>query len=304
VDPRFVPALLLEAERLEAKDDLEAARETRRRAIALSEDGRAQALLELGEALRDGRREDVVDARRRFLRVDRAAPSPYLGVSLYSRMARGKDYLESEDFVAASAELAAARALWPELPGPAILLGEAYHRSGDPDKAEETFRELAGEARLHPDPRVLDQAALGIAQTWIQLRDPEKALEWAEKARQTSLRESLRCDYLRRLGRLDEAVAAGKRAVALDESSHAAYCHLAAALLERNVRLLKRGERANLPTARNGEETIAVCRKAVKLNPRCGGAWDHLRRALRLEGRTLEAVEALGEALEHYDRAI
>jgi serine/threonine-protein kinase len=109
----------------------------------------------------------------------------------------------------------------------------------------------------------------------------------------------LQANALRDQGKLDEAIACYKKAIALDPKSADAHNNLGFAL-----------DRVG-----RQKEAIEAWREAVRLNPRLGNTWYWLGKALLLQGRPREALAPLGEAAKllpaqtardrnlHYDAA-
>jgi predicted O-linked N-acetylglucosamine transferase (SPINDLY family) len=83
------------------------------------------------------------------------------------------------------------------------------------------------------------------------------------------------------MGKMDEAVAAYRQAVALDPRNAGAYCNLGAALRD------------------NGhfDEAIVICRQAIGLDPSCAEAHCNLGVALRDKGQLDEAITAFHQAI-------
>ncbi|MBI4583298.1 MAG: tetratricopeptide repeat protein [Planctomycetes bacterium] len=205
-------------------------------------------------------------------------------------------------------------ALWPDLVEPALLKGKAYFLLGKQDIAERIFEEAYRKAPFRDEVAqimvILYSGSFGRFQRG-DFASFEKALEWAERLKEGSVKETWRSACLRRLGRWQDAEAAARKAIALDGQSALAFCQLGWALMrqyrhEEALRVLRQA--ADLDPAdpfphhmtgfilfRQGKvaESVPEYRKAIELDPNFVGA--HWMLAHRLD-HFGKLEEALGEA--------
>ncbi len=164
--------------------------------------------------------------------------------------------------------------------GPAALLAEgmAHHSAGRLAEAEAAYRRVLDASTGHPDALHL----LGVIA--LQVNKPAAAVELIGQAIRANPRSvvyhSNLGSALRRLGRLDEALAACRRALELDASFADGYNNLANVLLDKQLHA----------------ETADALRRLLSYRPALTEQRLMLARVLILDGRPAEAVEAL-EAL-------
>ncbi|MBI4604880.1 MAG: hypothetical protein HY721_23200 [Planctomycetes bacterium] len=140
---------------------------------------------------------------------------------------------------------------------PSLLLAKAHYLEDDKAAAEDVFREMHRSAA----PEDKTEAALWIAAVYNALRDWQKGLEWTEELGDRPLADRLRGFFYCRLGRMEDALVAGRRAIARDGGDLLAHRILAAALLE-DVRSGPGPRRAGrLP------ELLRVSSAALELDP-------------------------------------
>lgn len=195
-----------------------------------------------------------------------------------------------------------------------LALGVSHHGAGRFAEAEAAYRKL-----LQTQPENAEALhMMGVLA--LQTGNPTTAVDFIAQAirrkSDVSIFYSNLGAALRRLGRLDEAIAAGRQAVKLDENFADAIINLANALCDKGlfgeaVPLLKRVVRLRpdavdqyLLLARalilddKNEEAVAVMQDALRRRPRHAPAYINMGVALKKLGRFDEAVAAYLKALE------
>jgi len=245
-----------------------------------------------------------------------AAQETYLGAAIEARLGRGRAWLEAGSLDHALVDFGAASALWPELPGPALLLAKTYLKKGDSSRAEDIIEAVvarAGDAGATAS----GDAALRVVQLYASLHEHEKALFWSARAPASPARERMRAQLLLRLpGKRVEALAAAQEAVRLDSKDPSCREALGCALLfekdldaaraefEEALRLDPRLATARKNLARvflqEGEpqKAEAEAREAIPIDPLDPWAHTILGEALRRQKKPAEAIEAHNKAIE------
>ncbi len=245
-----------------------------------------------------------------------AAQETYIGAALEARLGRGRAWFEEGSLDHALVDFGAASALWPELPGPALLLAKTYLKKGDRRRAEEIIEAVVARAGEAGAPASGD-AALRVVQVYASLREREKALSWSAKAPASPARERMRAQLLLRLPeKRDEALAAAQEAVRLDSKDPRCREALGCALLFRKDLDAAREEfeealrlDARLSTARKNlarvflqkgepQKAEAEAREAIKIDPLDPWAHTCLGEALRRQKKPAEAIEAHNRAIQ------
>jgi tetratricopeptide (TPR) repeat protein len=160
--------------------------------------------------------------------------------------------------------------LRPTEPDPYFGAGLCLSAVGDAEGATTTFRQyVAMDAR--PDSRdFVEIARRNLAELERSLT--AKANAMPKRASQTLIRAREDRDH----GRVEEAIAAYRAAIAAGEKSAEAHAELGAQLV----------------SARRAPEAVDVLRAAVRLDPSSATAWYHLAFALRESGQLESAVQA------------
>jgi tetratricopeptide (TPR) repeat protein len=266
-DPGFVPAsvLLKELESTGSTED-----EGNETAAA---SGWATWWLRAYHATREQRWAEAERAFAELMKYENQATSPYVGLSIETRMGRGKARYELEDYSGAVEDFAVARNSWPTFLEPALFLGRAWHRQGDKQRAEKIFQGL-----LKERPESRDEVACFVALVYKSLMDFEKALEWAEKMPHSFVRERFELDFNFNLHRYDEAIACGKAALELKPDDYFSLCMLGAAIIFRH------------PGRERSGEIVVLGRKATAIYPEHFLGYSILEGGLREQGRYDEAL--------------
>ncbi|MGH7378329.1 MAG: tetratricopeptide repeat protein, partial [Candidatus Methylomirabilales bacterium] len=124
-------------------------------------------------------------------------------------------------------------------------------------------------------------AAIGVAALYRFFSEYQKGLDWSDKIQAEYLRERNRIIFLRRLGRVPEALAAGKRAVELNPNDARAYSNLAGAYSEKD----------------DLGKAIELCQKAIEIDPADLRPQSHLGFYLFRRGKLEPAIEHLRESI-------
>jgi tetratricopeptide (TPR) repeat protein len=192
--------------------------------------------------------------------------------------------------------------------------GLALHGRGDLAGAERLYREALNLDQNHADAWHL------LGAVALQANNPAAALELIAQAIRRNNRSpayySNLGSALRRLGRLEEAVAAGKQAIALDGDFVDALSNLANILIDLRrsaeaVPLLTRvvklrpdlvDHRLNLARAQiladKSDDAVATLQELLRLVPNHAPALINLGVALKKTGKTDDAIAAYRKALE------
>ena len=144
----------------------------------------------------------------------------FLGMALEVRLRLGRIHLKEKEYEQALLDFGAAQALWPELVEPSLLVGRTLLLMEKPETAEALFK------RLHQRARFSDDVALAIIDVYHGAATWTEGLEWSEKLKSRADRERKRADFLRHLGRLDEALEAAEAARGLDPDQADIYYEL------------------------------------------------------------------------------
>jgi tetratricopeptide (TPR) repeat protein/serine/threonine protein kinase len=309
-EPGFVPAFDLMVAIHENSGDTSAAQAMRNRAADFRRDVWSNAWVRAYKYKEDKEWAKANQAFGELIALEEAGGEYYLGFSISTRLGRGGMRLMAKDFSGAVEDFSAACALWPGRIAPALLLGKTYYLKGDPGHANKIFEELYSRK---PD---LDEVCLRVAELYLRLDEYLMGLEWAEKARESARREAFRSAFLQLLGRQEEAIEAGYRAIEIDPSIDWAYFYLGNALyalgkyeeavaayrrgieIEPNDRSLHTNLGAALVDQGKPEEAIVECQKAIELNSDNSGAHINLGNALAALGKVEEAIAEYRKALE------
>jgi tetratricopeptide (TPR) repeat protein len=279
-DPGFFPALI-ERESASGRADEEVVARLEHALAAAGQAGIAKDSILAYRAKAKREWQEAEKALGRLLASFSAGaePSePYIGFRLQALLERGRARIETGDLDGAVEDFVTARALWPELSEPVLLLGKTYHLQGDTARAEAGFEEFHGKTQRK------DEFALEVAWLCIKsLREYERGLAWAEKASESAHREALRAQFMSLyLGRAEEGLVAATRAVELDPNLSRAHSALAIAL-QATDKL---------------DEAIAEHRKAIELDPGQSMPHNNLASILREQGKLEEAVAECRIAIE------
>jgi tetratricopeptide (TPR) repeat protein len=154
---------------------------------------------------------EVAEAYSRILQLQGRARELYLGSTLEARLGRGYALLETKQYLRSLQDFTTATALLQDFVEPSLLMGKVYYLLGDQRLAEATF-EAAHRIAAFPD-EVARMLSIFHGQ---QFRNFEKALAWAERVKDEGMRQTTRAVCFNMMGRLSEALTAGRRAVELD----------------------------------------------------------------------------------------
>ena len=209
--PDFVPARMLRATLLEsAGRERERAAEIDRALADAAGVEWARAWLRAVRALRERRWADAAGDLSLCVEAAERQGEPYVGFAVETRLGRGVARLASGDPEGAVEDFVWAGAKWPDSLAPELLLGKAYFLSeGQRRRADRLFEKLAA------DPARASEVTSFVTTLCYHYADHERGLSWAERIADEAFRERARCVFLADMGRLEEAVAAGERAVAL-----------------------------------------------------------------------------------------
>lgn len=195
-----------------------------------------------------------------------------------------------------------------------LASGMTHHSAGRLAEAEAAYRSILQAEPQNPDALHL----MGVLA--LQVNKPAVALDLIGQAIRHNPNNAVYCSNLgsalRRLGRLDEAIAAGRQAVALDRNFADGFNNLANALMDRQayaeaaealtrlIALRPQGTdhrlmlgRALLQAGRTAE-AVGVLEEVLRIDPRSTGALNNLGIALRKLNRNAEAAEAYRRALD------
>jgi tetratricopeptide (TPR) repeat protein len=306
-DPTFPPARILKPILNDVERNSSSWIEPARMTVNL---GWVDAWRDAYMASAGGRWHEAAEAYSRFIASQSPDNEVYLGSSLEARFGRGFAYSQAGEYLEAIEDFDFIGALWPDLVEPMILKGKAHYLKGNTDFAEKIFEAAYRKARSPAD-----VAQIVVILYSGSLRNPEKAIAWAERVEDTSTRETARAACLCYLGRWSEAEAAGRKAVALDGTHALPLGNLgwalvgqdrleeAAAIFKRTVELDATDplSHARLGAvyyhARKTVESISYYQKALELNPGFAGAHLALSMSFRRLGRLDEAVAEAGQAI-------
>jgi len=221
--PDFVPARALRASILEAMGRSAEAGDERRRAGEAAAPW-ARAWLAAHEAVRERRFEEAEAALTRCVEFEFAGEEPFAGFSAEARLGRGIARLSAGDTGGAIEDFLVARATWRDSLAPGLLLGKAYILDEKPERAHELFESLASIPADEPE-----VVAFATMQSYIY-GEPERGLKWAERIGGDVARERARTAFLADLGRFEEAIRAGERALELAPDDVVSHVNLGYAL--------------------------------------------------------------------------
>jgi tetratricopeptide (TPR) repeat protein len=231
----FVPALTLLAGIQERRGEADLAR---RRVDAAEQAAKApweKAFIRAWRGWKEKKFEEIATAYSEILDACQAGGEPYVGCAIRTRMARGVASLEAKDYVAALRDFTAARLMVPRAVPPALLEGKVWYLLGRKDDAKRIFEEtLAMSSRG-------DEIALAVHLIFFELGDDAEAGAWIDKIATPSVREQARCQQLFEVGRMEEAIAAGRKAVAADSKDAGAWDRLYF-VLQQSGRIADAGE--------------------------------------------------------------
>jgi tetratricopeptide (TPR) repeat protein len=208
----------------------------------------------------------------------------------------------------------------PDEPNAVHILGLIAHQSGKLPEAIGHLQRaiaLASEASGQRDNSIVraHSASEDARKRADDTRPEPGSSARAARAPNVALYQANLGEMCRLAGRIDEAIAAGRRAVALDERYPQALSNLGAALYERKdyeeAAACHRRAIAvapDFPLAHNGlgnalhalkryDEAIDAYRRAVALEPNFADAWSNLGTTLHHAGRYEEGIAALRRAL-------
>jgi tetratricopeptide (TPR) repeat protein len=192
--------------------------------------------------------------------------------------------------------------VWDEFPHAIEYLVHAYLQKGEDDEAAAQLRRLRGTDRLEPTFKTAFHLASTQARYALERRAWDEAariearepafLPWDRFAWPEAIARFARALGAARLGRLDEARAAGARLSALENATR----RTGEDLFARNIRVLRLGAEAWLAHAEGRrEEAVALLREAADLEAATP------KHAVT-PGPTLPAHELLGDLLMEHER--
>ncbi|MBI4601535.1 MAG: PD40 domain-containing protein, partial [Planctomycetes bacterium] len=247
-DPRFAPARVLREELLAGEGDRDRGgsdhgaegRHDRSEGLDAGPAARPEPAAEAGwaaawararRAVRGHRWKEAASALEELIALEEARGELYLGSSVELLLSSGAARSRLKDHDGAARDLWAARTLalrsWGELIEPVLLLGRTYYEARKDAEAEALFAGAFERARAR------DETALWIAAACESAGRRLEALAWARRVESAPVRARLELELWAGLGRFEEAVEAGRRAVALAPGDAAARLGLAQALLKR-----------------------------------------------------------------------
>jgi tetratricopeptide (TPR) repeat protein len=219
-DRDLVPALLLRAKLREKRGDSQGRDSDLERARNAPGGDWGESWLAATEAMAQGRWEQAAAAYGKLIRLEEAGRHGYLGSREEALLGRGVAHLELEDFQAAVGDFLEAKALLPDSPQPALLLGKTYYLMAREKSAEATFE------ALHESTRFKDDVVMEVIGLYRGQEQTAKCLRWAEEklTKGSALRPRALCHCLADRGRFAEAIQAGEEAIQLD--SHDGLSHV------------------------------------------------------------------------------
>ncbi|MBI4584486.1 MAG: tetratricopeptide repeat protein [Planctomycetes bacterium] len=313
-DPEFMPALILLETILEkgaGNHSSNLARDTKKAIPGRGKQAAwAEAWLKAHQAMVERRWTDAAEAYGKLMDLEDAKGENYLGLSLEIRLGRGRARLSAKDYDGALEDFGAARALWPDLVEPALLLGKTYFLKGDKERAENLFKDF------HLRARFPDEASLSVAALYRDLGAHEKGLVWAEQAESSSRREHQRAQLLLDLDQVEEAARAAKKALELNPQDPLAHLAMGRVFrkLGENSQALEEFERAaaldsnnaqahfelawSLHDAKRMAAALSSYLKGLKLDPYSSRGHNNLGNFYASQGKLPQAQEEYRKAIE------
>ncbi len=195
--------------------------------------------------------------------LERGEP-PYTGFLTECYLARASARLANGEHDLAEEDCVRARASNPASLASELLLGTVYLAAEKPALARRAF------SRLRSRQEILDVLPFWVVSSHLKVPESDltDALGWARSVRDEALRERLTTYLYLRLGRWDDAVAAGERAVEADPHGLVPR-QLRAAALIKNV-AQGSGTAGDSPGDAGdvtGLELARACRAAIELDP-------------------------------------
>jgi tetratricopeptide (TPR) repeat protein len=205
--------------------------------------------------------------------------------------------------------------MWPGAIEPALLLGMAYHRGNDKDKAENIFKELRDDPLWKTDPHTV---RFLVAMIYLSLSDLPASSEWADTIPDESVKHSLQAELLLVQGNSGEAQERAQEALAADPDSLYGLFMLAFALYEQGrakkakdvcEELFERSPQhvyglflmGRIKIVRKKfEEAEDYFERTLQLEPNHHGALEGRGVALLIQQRCREAKEAFLAALKEH----
>lgn len=167
----------------------------------------------------------------------------------------------------------------PLTPVEAMLLAESHKAAGRLAEAESLLRRILAEApNYHPAYHTLGLIAYEVGKLPLAVELITQAISLNNGV---ALYHRNLGEMCRRLGRLDEAVAAGKYATELAPNDLDAHYNFGLALTDR----------------REWAPAISAYRRALELNPQHGLSWNNLGAALEQQGDLIQAETAYAKAV-------
>ncbi|MBI4601473.1 MAG: protein kinase [Planctomycetes bacterium] len=330
-DPGMVPARILRATLLEQRGDRTGSEGELRRARESGAGPRAEAWIEAHLAEREARWKDAAAAYGRLVETQDNRPgADDEGFAIEARLGRGIARLRGREYGAALEDFARAEERWPWSTAPPLLRAMAYHLRGskeDKKDAERAFQEFF--LRFGVDRRQEDNAALAVILSHLQVNDVSGAERWLEKLGDPSLRDAVtaklpahpakrvgpveripipaswrskleivRAGVAKEAGNNEEALAAFKRAIALDPREPLAHVGKGWAL--RSLGKLEDARRAQeqaleiQPDLYLGHQELAFVLLQQGEHDR---AMEHALKAVRLAPERCEAQNVYGNVL-------
>ena len=273
-DPGFIPATVLLAESTSTSVPETSAHDRNASWTRLwlsAHEARAQKNWEL-----------TAEAYGGLIELEQSGEELFLGADIESRMGRALSRIELEDYPGAIEDLAAARDSWPTFLEPAFLLAKSWYLLGYPEQAERIFLGLVEE-----ETQSTDEISLWAALTYLSLGAHETGLEWAKRIHDPSLRERFKAGFFYQLRSIDEAIAAGRKSIALNADDFYAHIQLGLSLYYNDA-----GADPELH-----REIVSLAEQAVKLNSTSCRGYELLGMGLRLQGKHDEALAAMRKAV-------
>ncbi len=239
--------------------------------------------LEAQEAVLAERWLEAAEVYEKIYMKDRRGREPYLGSTLEALLEAGFARLEANDTPRAVTHFITARGFFQSDPLElGILIGKAWHLSGEKEEAEKWFQALF-------DPSSSEKSAVArtVTMTYAFLKEWERVVKWASWIEPADLSKRMIAGAYMELGRPQEALEAAKEAVRIAPQNYINHLTLGEAY-ESNGEVLK---------------ALDECyRKAYSLNPT--NRWVLLRfgeKLYRVKGEE-EGLRLLKEVKSRYPR--